>query len=294
MSTDMARTVFAGGALAVSVLPFVFGWLARVTRDSRDRRAIDQAKQSIRQLPSFPEMFRLHVKVVLAQNRIDGRRVRRQYRRPAFWVLMVLALSLGLWQNFVVYFLQPDPSIGRDAAIFWTAEAGLAVALVIWGYVMFAIYLPALRLQKMVEYFGSSRRPHSLPVLAEYSSVNLSPGRLFERCYSRTAIALKRRPYNAGLGISRGFVDEEFARRLLIELEHEEIMIVRTAARFNKRQLVMLCVFAPIRYSSPRSLRRLSRRHRAHSRRANKIVRQRLPSDELRRLLDGYVKEPSE
>lgn len=291
---DTARNAIAGAALAVSILPFMFGWLGKITRDARDRRIIEEAKGLIRQRPSISEMYRLHICIVVAQNKIDGRRVRRAHRRTRFWLLMIPALVLGLWLNFVVYIYQPDMSIGRDEAILYTAQAGSLVALALVGYVMVTIYIPAYQVQKMVEYFGVSRRPRLPPLLAFYGhTLSLTPDHLFRRCYARTAVALRRRPYSGGYGELRGFVDSEFTRRLMIEIEHEQIRLIRAAARFKKRRLFWFGLTAPCRQFSRKTRRRIYRRKWAFARKIRRIPPERQPSQELRQVLNAYIEESS-
>lgn len=273
----------------------MFGWLGKVTRDARDRRAIERAKEQIRQRPSTSEMFRLHIGIVVAQNKIDGRRVRREYRRLTFWVLMIVALLLGIWANLLFYFIQPDVSVRSGAMLIYTAQVGVYIAFLIWLYVMITIYIPAFRIQKMVEFFGVSRRPLMPPLWTEYPLLYRHvPSSMFVRCYARTSIALKRRPYNGGFGIKRGFVDEEFTRRLMVELEHEQLVLIRTAARLTYRRLLVLALSAPMRTMSRRGRRRIERRRWAHSRKVNRIKRPRQPSAELREVFEGYMKPPSE
>lgn len=272
------RTLIAVAALLVSLFPF----LEKLARDAIDLRNVHRLQEKSELLTSLNERFRLRLSIAIIRNRIEARRIERDYDRVKGWALSSSALICVLWMDYVLYIVKPEYHTGIDKEIFATACASGILGITLLSYAFIHIIVPRRHLRLLVEKFGPYRRPMSLPTPTLFGfAEHLIPADLYIRCYRRAALALNRRPYGANIGEFTCHLDEEFVRRMFIELEYELKLITRASRRFPAWQLYLHPMSLTAALLSPALRRRMARRRSAFHGTVHQIRIDRTPPKEV-------------
>lgn len=274
------RTVVAIVAAVIAGIPLIVSAVRYAHLDAIKSRRIERHRAELKHAVEVSERFRQHLCIRELGIDIESQRRAREYIRrrslPYSWVGLIVGFSTLYLQNFTPAILATRWYL----PFILLTLLSIQIALI---YVAFAGLLEARHMKGMSAILGNGWSKIRLPALMIAAfSVRLSPPVLRNRIYNRTAVALKRRPFDAGF-LDGYLLDEEFVRRMHVEYEYEVRSIAKTYYRIPRWRIAAYAFTFPFRFMlSPRSRRRALRAKRAMSRGCTTISIDRVPSFDVR------------